>query len=167
MKDNGSAQDYRHQRLNRGQTRVKRETQMEQLKQYLGNVLGYYRNLGSLRYRNEYCVERCCMRKCFLFRKQFFLFNWSLIQSRSYDCTLIGSSRIKKWTDPRRWRASQWLFSQWLFSPPKWEGHLAMQSAALANATHISFEGSNRGMQFIPRPGMQYLFPYLREPRLR
>ncbi len=34
-----------------------------------------------------------------------------LFQSRSYNCTLIGSSRIEKWTNPRWWRASQWLFS--------------------------------------------------------
>ncbi len=28
------------------------------------NVLDYYRNLGSLRYGNEYCIEyRCCMEK--------------------------------------------------------------------------------------------------------
>ncbi len=36
------------------------------------NVLGYYRNLSSLRYENEYCVERRCMGKT-----HFFLFNWS------------------------------------------------------------------------------------------
>ncbi len=48
---------------------------MEQLKQYLGNVLGYYRNLGSLRYRNEYCVERCLHEKIvFYLGNNFFLF---------------------------------------------------------------------------------------------
>ncbi len=29
----------------------------------LGNVQGYYSNLGSLRYGNDYCIKRRCMGK--------------------------------------------------------------------------------------------------------
>ncbi len=36
----------------------------------ISNVLNYYRNLGSLRYENEYCIERHYMGKT-----NFFLFN--------------------------------------------------------------------------------------------
>ncbi len=43
------------------------------------------------------------------------------IQSRSYNCTSIGSCRIEKRTNARRWHASQWLCS-----PPKWEVCLAI-----------------------------------------
>ncbi len=39
-------------------------------------ILGYYRNLGSLRYGNEYCVGDAVWEKIF-----FFLFNWSLFNN--------------------------------------------------------------------------------------
>ncbi len=41
------------------------------------NILGYFRNLGSLRYRNEYCM----------YGKFPFYPSMKPVQSRSYNCT--------------------------------------------------------------------------------
>ncbi len=57
----------------------------------------------SLSIFHSYCVEfRYCM------GKTIFFFNWSQFQLRSYNCTSIGSCRIKKRTNARRWHASKW-----------------------------------------------------------
>ncbi len=47
-----------------------------------------------------------------VWEKLFFPLQLKLISITQFNnCTFIGSSRIKKLTNPRRWRASQWLFS--------------------------------------------------------
>ncbi len=50
----------------------------------------------------------------------FFLFNWSLFQSRSYNCTWLVRVGLKKRTNARRWRASLWLCQNrrgvWLYN---------------------------------------------------
>ncbi len=49
------------------------------------NVFCYYRNLGSLRYGNEYCVEDAVWGKTV-----FVLFNWSLFLITQWNWTFIG-----------------------------------------------------------------------------
>ncbi len=49
---------------------------------YGKNLLGYYRNLGSLRYGNEYCVERCCMGKTIFSSSIEAYFNHAVITAR-------------------------------------------------------------------------------------
>ncbi len=55
------------------------------------NLLCDYRNLGSLRYWNEYFVE---YRRLYG-KNNFFLFNWSLFESRSYNCTWLFFIELK------------------------------------------------------------------------
>ncbi len=98
-------------------------------------------------------------------KNYFFLFNWSLFQSRSYNCTSIGSWKIKKTNQctavvrepmamqpaiARQNRRGIWLYNQ-----------------LLCHRISDFFEWSNWGVQPIARPGTQYSFPYLREPKLR
>ncbi len=125
------------------------------------NILGYYRNFGSLRYGNEYCVE---FRRCM--GKNIFSSSTEAFSNHAfYNCTWIDSCRIKKTNQcsavahkpmtmkpaiARQNRRDVWLNNQ-----------------LLCHRNSDFFEGSNRGVQLIAGPGMQYSFPYLREPRLR
>ncbi len=84
------------------------------------NVLGYYRNLNSLRYGNEYCVEYWRL----VWENPFFLFNWSLFQSRSYNCTWLVRVGLK--TEPMHGGGEQANGYAACHSPPNWEGHLAI-----------------------------------------
>ncbi len=71
------------------------------------NVLGYYRNLSSLRYGNEYYVKISTQ----IWKNPFFPLYWNLFQSGNYNCTWLVRVRWKKRTNPQRWQASQWLYS--------------------------------------------------------
>ncbi len=135
-------------------------------KHYMGdgvtcrNILGYYHNLVSLRYGKEYCVERRCMGKTF-----FFLFHWSLFQSCSYNCSLIGPCKIKKTNQCT-------VFAREAMAMQPAIAHQNRRGVWLCNQLHCHrnsdfFEGSNRGMHLIARPGTQYSFTYLREPKLQ
>ncbi len=75
------------------------------------------------------------------------------IQSRSYNCTSIGSCRIEKRTNARAngYAARQNGRGVWLYNQLP------------CHRISDFFEGSNRGVPVIARPGMQYSFPYLRE----
>ncbi len=65
------------------------------------------RNLGSLRYGKEYCVEfRRGMGKTIISSSTEAYFNHAIITARRL--VHVG---LKKLTNARRWRASQWLCS--------------------------------------------------------
>ncbi len=74
--------------------------------------------LQPLRYGNEYGIE---YRR--LYGKHSF-FNWSLLQSRSYNRMSIDSCRIK---DEPMYGGGAWVNGYAArHSPPKWEGRLAI-----------------------------------------
>ncbi len=50
--------------------------------------------------------------------------------------------------------------------PAKMGGASGYINSRSSHCNSDFFEWSNRGVQFIARPGTQDLFPYLREPRL-
>ncbi len=94
----------------------------------------------------------------------FFPLHWSLFLSRSYNCLWLIRVRWKKWTNPQQWRASQWLCSPLL--PAKMGGASGYIIRCLP--PHLRFlRRKQSSMQLIARPGAQYSFPYLREPRSR
>ncbi len=126
-----------------------------------GNVLGYYCNLGSLRYGNDYCIPGCAM-----------------------SCT--PQSLHSKKSEMRR--RSGRLYSQML--RPFWRalaGYIAIGlliaaavplvrffSTARTNGRAVSLRDCKRlqlkrKKEFFPYSVLQtqYSFPYLREPRLR
>ncbi len=78
-----------------------------------GNVLGYYRNLGSLRYGNEYCVE---YRR--LSEKNIF-FNHAVITARR----LV---RVGLKNEPMHGGGARANGYATHHSPQKWEGRLAI-----------------------------------------
>ncbi len=79
----------------------------------------------SLSIFHSYCIEY----RSLYGKNYFFLFNWSLFQ-------LIGSYRIKKRSNARRWWASQWLCSPPL--PAKMRGESGYIISCSATASQIS-----------------------------
>ncbi len=95
------------------------------------NLLGYYRNLGSLRYGNEYCVEfDAVWEKLFFSSSTEAYFNHALITARRLVCKK-NPQKSALW-----WRPSQWLCS--LPQPAKIGGASDYIISCCATASQIS-----------------------------
>ncbi len=85
------------------------------------NVLGYYRNLGSLRYGNKYCVEYRSLygKKLFFFSSTEAYFNHAVITA----CRLV---RVGFKNEPMHGGGERDNGYAARHGPPKWEGRLAI-----------------------------------------
>ncbi len=108
------------------------------------NVLGYNRNLGSLRYGTSTAS------KMLVWKNNVFLFNWSLFIITQWNCTSIGSCSTKKRTNG----------SAAGCEPMAIQPAIACQNGrGVSSLPHLRFiPRSDWGMQLIARPEMQYSF---------